>query len=930
MSELPISCIRCRRRKIKCNKRDPCNQCVGKGLTCEFPAKFRNVKYRVKDEGLATATDTLQSNLDLLRRQLSADEVAKLLDEVALLRKEKLAVLHENFKLTQRNHDLKTRLSQRDRASNVDLLLDHGFEISGETTELGDKYYGPQLLNFMIELLRSNQDQDEQPEQQPERAQPAPPQDHRDSELQLEKDDEDAPLKKPLPWVVDDGDSAAHNRECLRRLLASFFRIKLYSLFISHAKLLDFIDTHDSVLDSDWEGDDDLVLLHMVLILAVQRLSPIQYNEIGLSRTPVDSLVALGKRTGRLIKKSLCRGFTQLRHNLLNESIVTVQAYILCTEWYFIDQRYEEAWLMMFHCCAVAYSIGLHVVFNLRTTNDSPEKASMTIAEMTKQEDIDDADDLLKEDSPQLDQESDNDYDVQRLKVWFALRNITGQMCSILGRPNPISIQVNLAVLGTCNVASLSKLHLELRVTQVQLRLGLSECIRLSNMMLIESFMMNFTTVDIVNLERKFAEEAETLAYFASPKYQAQVADQPQTVNLDTDMPTIVPRQCALTDLIILHINKAKLLEPFLNQFVGIEESRLVFEAICDSIVSFLDYTCEFVLQFIEQEVPDIVDSEGKVFSKIRMGKVFRMKYPFLNSFIYQGIIVIFTLLSYKAKEFIQGDYSEFLGKLEARLNALLQLDSKVSDLVHLGVHLWSTNIIFLVNKDLQHINMILRKAEEFKSSAQNSDASGAPAGLDDAQQLTEILGFNLRDPFWMANPDNIPNYLSSPSEDDNPFNSNQIMEEQLRNMELPSDWQQQTYQSLNAQAQQQMQFNQEPKLPQQFPGNQQQFMPQQQMNMGANQMGGNQMGGNLDATEMARNHMTNNQMASNQVSGQMGGNRMGGMSLPNQNPGTFGEMQGGLLLQLLDQMDTDNRNGQMMNNTPMPHTMYYNNGNKK
>ena len=45
MSELPISCFRCRRRKIKCNKRKPCNQCTKQNVPCQFPSKFRNVSY---------------------------------------------------------------------------------------------------------------------------------------------------------------------------------------------------------------------------------------------------------------------------------------------------------------------------------------------------------------------------------------------------------------------------------------------------------------------------------------------------------------------------------------------------------------------------------------------------------------------------------------------------------------------------------------------------------------------------------------------------------------------------------------------------------------------------------------------------------------------------------------------------------------------
>ena len=41
---LPISCVSCRRRKIKCNKKKPCDQCTKRQLICEFPPTFRNIK----------------------------------------------------------------------------------------------------------------------------------------------------------------------------------------------------------------------------------------------------------------------------------------------------------------------------------------------------------------------------------------------------------------------------------------------------------------------------------------------------------------------------------------------------------------------------------------------------------------------------------------------------------------------------------------------------------------------------------------------------------------------------------------------------------------------------------------------------------------------------------------------------------------------
>lgn len=773
MSEFPISCVLCRKKKIKCNKRKPCNQCSKKGTRCEFPEKFRNISISVEDgEELPKGHSENSSSSNFLSRSSGSPlDTNKLNEEIELLRKEKLAVLHENFKLSQRNHELREKLQAVDRTSNTETSTDHSFEIAGETTELGRKYYGPQLSNYMIEALRLKTEEQAYEEnlEKKEIQQSALPGRQNNSRInsddnEVEGDSDVTLSKKPLPWVVDGNESSEKNVEVLKNLVKLFFAVPSYRCYISEVKMKDFISLHHAIKDAEWENDDDLVLLHMMLILTLQRITPLEYNESGISSCTVDSVLGLHKRVDRLIKKSLFRGFTKLRHNLLNESIYTVQAYILCTEWYFIDQRYEEAWSMMFHCCAVAYSIGLHVMVGMRTTNESPEQAPIKLAEMSKEEDGKKNEETVEIRSNNGSQEdNDEDYDVPRIKVWFALKNISGQLCSILGRPNPVLIQVNLVVLFTSASSSVAKMKLDKKSTQVQLKTGLSECLRLSNMMLIESFMMNFTMEDVVRLDNRFKKEAELLAWFVSNEYQQEASNVTNEINEWSHVPVRVDRYNAVGDLITLYINRAKLLEPFINQFLEEAESKYLFDSICDSVEMFLDYVCEFILHFLAEETPKFLNSQGKVGSKLRLGKAFRTKYPFVNSFIYQGVIVIFTLLNYKAKEFIKGIHNQFLQLIGNKLNAMMQFDSKVSEIIDQGVHLWSTNIVYLINKDIQHVNMLLSKAREYASQASEEKKD---MNIDFGREVTDAFEFNMKDPFWFTNPDNIPYYLSSPSDD--------------------------------------------------------------------------------------------------------------------------------------------------------------------
>lgn len=767
MSEFPISCVLCRRKKIKCNKRKPCNQCNKKGTICEFPEKFRNISISVEDEEqVRHQSDSSSSNI-LSGSSGSPLEANKLNDEIALLRKEKLAMLHENFQLSQRNHDLKGKLQAVARTSNTETPPDHGFEISGETTELGHKYYGPQLSNYMIEALRLKDDENqEDASEKKENPDPLSKQHERVTGDDTDIDTDEVSIsKKPLPWVVEANELPQKNIEVLIHLVEHFFSISSYRCFISKINLIDFINNHHAIKDAEWENDDDLILLYMVLIMTVQRITPLKYNESGISSDPVSLSQELYKRTAKLIKKCLYRGFTRLRHNLLNESVVTVQTYILCTEWYFIDQRYEEAWSMVFHCCSVAYSIGLHVMVSMRTTSALPEGASHKLAELSKHEDGKSHERGMASDGEESDENNNEDYDVIRIKVWYALKSISGQLCSVLGRPNPILIQVNLVVLYTSASSSVAKMELEKSSTQVQLKIGLSECLRLSNMMLIESFMMNFTMDDIVRLDNRFKKEAEVLMWFVSDDYQRESAGRTDEVNEWSHIPLCIDRTNALSDLIILYINRAKLLEPFLNQFVEGPQSDYLFDSICESVLLFLDYICDFVLYFLTQETPKFLNEDGSVGSRLRLGKAFRTMYPFLSSFFYQGVIVIFTLLNYRAKQFIIGEHLHFLRLVGTKLTTLMKLDSKVSSILEQGVHLWSTNIVYLINKDTQHVNMLLDKAEEYRNHAmENKDAMN----VDFDRVLADTFDINMKDPFWFTNPDNLPYYLSSPSEDEN------------------------------------------------------------------------------------------------------------------------------------------------------------------
>lgn len=772
MTEFPISCIRCRRRKIKCNKHYPCNQCSIKGFQCEFPAKFRN---RSIDES-AASYGNMDSNTELTNSSSPAD-IQKLIDEIERLKMEnnRLERLRRPLEDVGDIEDVGntdtnvtgTRTGTRtgtgtgttgetahqrqkidDSASNseVNEIFEHQgelFPIAGETSELGQKYYGPFSSNTMLEsLLLSNQN-DQVSEKHHQHMWTSNP-----NKLTSDSDpltpnrgqgNYDCP-KKPLPWVLEKDDSDERNKEVIKNLVKFFFELPKYHYFLSEASTLQFINSHALISDDDWDGDDDLLLLHMILVLAVRRLSPVLFNLCGLTDRPVKSAEEMYKRIDSLVTKRLAWGYQKLRHNLVSETFLTVQSYILCAEYQFTEQRYEESWSMLFHCCSVAFAIGLHVVVNMDppTTTQSFKPSSSSVDIM--------AQDISMGTESDIPPDNDNFYQISKIKIWFALRNISGHICSILGRPNPILIQLDLKVLlllyGPQELNSGPN-----NTTMIQLKCGLSECTRLLNLMLIESYIMNVSEQEVLNLDAKFNDESKVLQYFISQDYQNVNTELLKRINPVTELPLVVDREDALSDLIILHVNRIKILERFLS--IQSDTSRVSISFIMESILLFAEYSCEFVQEYVNNEVPQFLDENGKLITEDRIDKVFLIKFPFVSAFIYQGIIVIFIFLRSKRYEFLDALSIECLNKLENKIQLLLDITCSECNFGCGSLNLWSPNICYLMKQILDRKEKLVKQYIDFK---ENRLPDSQFEDFETTQSLNKIFRMSGEDPFWATN----------------------------------------------------------------------------------------------------------------------------------------------------------------------------------
>lgn len=758
MSELPISCIRCRRRKIKCNKRKPCNQCSRKDVPCEFPSKFRNIAVQDSETAATVDHDSPESQ----DTSMTPPETAKLEEELRKLKIENKRINKVNSELRQSSKESSEALGTRDSSSDD---LENKCKISGETTEKGEKYYGPLSSNNMMQDFNelSNNNLNRLSSMDSLR-------DHTwtTDSFKLSEDSTDASsmsteemrfmsLKKKLPVFTEPSELKSDSASVISGLVKYLFDLRSYDYFISENRILNFIESYPTIRDEDWEDDDYVLLLHMLLLLAVQRLNPTKFNEY--FDPPVDNFEELWKRIGPF-KKRLIKGFSELRHNLINESYVTVQAYIICVEWEFTMQRFEESWSMLFHCCSIAYALGLHVVTKgSEKKNRSPTSSAsggMTTERNTQ---------LTIEDDSLVDEYFTDE--LPKLRVWLALRNLSSQLSSILGRPNPIMVQVNLITLPSSITYGLENVQSKNHLINSQLKHGLSECIRLSNANVIESFMRDIEISDVLDLNYRYGQEIDALSFYLSQQYTDLIDAVIKEIDQLTDMPTTITRKDVISDLIVLHVNRIKLLEPFLDQN---PKNQDMLNFIIGSILLFLDHTCEIVLEFVKQELPRMLTNAEALSSVIRMDKIFRIRDPFLYTFIYQGVVVTFILINDKVNALMQLLDLSFLTQIEYKLQMLLSLHNSVSNVVGSNIHLWSTNNEFLMSKTLEHISVINQAQKDMEGRAQMDNRFD---GFNYDPQVAEMLGSNLKDPFWIVNPENSPNFLgisNSQSNDNTQF----------------------------------------------------------------------------------------------------------------------------------------------------------------
>ncbi|ODV97060.1 hypothetical protein PACTADRAFT_48827 [Pachysolen tannophilus NRRL Y-2460] len=448
----PISCVECRRRKIKCCKRYPCKQCVKRSIKCEFPEKFRSIEIGdiinneiSRDPNIISPLSTSGSNI--LSSTISVN-LAK-----------------ENESLKAKISNLESRLENINFFNNKRLLnnnnnnnnLHDGDEDLYEDIEYNDselskeKYYGPNSAIFMVKStadaknLEFDQFIKVKTELKHKRELPM---------LLTPENNNNNNNNNNSSFITDNENLKMSNFSLICQLVSIFFQLRNYcNNFINEKDVFNFLHNYATI--KNWSNDDDLLLLIMIIVTTLR------------SMRRDDPLLVEYNLKFEVINSRLMKQFEHLKNGIRNETIRSLQSYVLACEHYYYYSQAEKSWNMLFHTVANAYSLGLHVYDKeIEISLKNTKKNTLKVIQ--------------------------ND---PRTSLWLTINFISSVLCSVVGRPNPV----------TFTFQPLIK-NLDIKLNY---KIAISELIKKSTKILIESYKVTIDYKKIMEIDEQFESEIE-------------------------------------------------------------------------------------------------------------------------------------------------------------------------------------------------------------------------------------------------------------------------------------------------------------------------------------------------------------------------------------------------------------------------------------
>ncbi|CDK28142.1 unnamed protein product [Kuraishia capsulata CBS 1993] len=637
MKVYPISCVECRRRKIKCNKVGPvCNQCIKRDTSCEYPGKFRSIEVETlledkpkvvgrpgidRNASYRSQSGSSESNNEKKAASPGGTVQVKFEEETAPSEVEEdqlEAIQRENEVLKLKLKELRLKLRQHgtDKASEENGLLKPPFR-SGDFSDNEDtanakrgRYYGPNSTEYMISQTSTKTENGTNDSDY-------------DNFMKMRRQ---ISQKRDLPILIDvpleslskikvrrQLATSPKNIELIIKLVKRFFMFKTHNInFVSEKPLIDFLNNYTRM--KEWSHDDEMLLVLAILITVLRSLEPD-------NALLVENNLSYAKMRGTLYKQ-----FKNLRNGVSIDTVTNLQAYVIECEDLFYNDQPEKSWTLLFRIVSSAYSLGLHVFDkNIVKTlkNEVGEKSLEVIRKHP------------------------------RTSLWLTINFLSAVLCSILGRPNPVTFTFQ-PLLRNCEI-------------RLNYKIGISELIKKSTQVLIESYKVEIDYSTILEIDEEFENEIIIYEKILSDRRAARLEPGSNTfkasliripLRITKDRKTKRRRSASVTalnelpsdltftiqkryegkmekyslletdceticDLILVYGNRAKFHQHFMSQHKSSAKSCL------DSVIKVLDHFLALV-----EILKDKMDTTD-----------FQSIYPFFYCFAYQSFVVIYTFL---------------------------------------------------------------------------------------------------------------------------------------------------------------------------------------------------------------------------------------------------------------------------------------------
>ncbi|KAG7880657.1 hypothetical protein KL906_001887 [Ogataea polymorpha] len=682
---MPISCVECRRRKVKCNKQVPCNQCLVRNRQCSYPEKFRSIRVdqfiidAPEDEkadslssGLVSPTSgTVKSEPPAIPAKRGPEDDPAIVGDAGNDKDEIIQNLRkDNEALKLKIKELKLKY-KRDKLKEYD--EDNAAEDSGNSKPAGPMYYGPNSTRFMISRALSNADVGEFD-------------DFINVKRQMKQ-------KRQLPilYQVDPEKAKSmtakqktqENISLIRKLVCKFFHLRFHYInYLEQAPLLSFLDNYKNA--KTWKDDDDTLLLIIMVLIVVLRSVPAS-----------DPLFQEYNITYERTRPLLYKQYRNLKSGIQVETTTSLRAYILECEDLYFNNQIERSWNLLFRIVSAAYSLGLHVY-------------DETIADTLKKENSEAALDIVKKN--------------QRASLWFVINFVSATLCSVLGRPNPVTFTFQPLLR-----------NYEIRLNY---KIGLAELVKRSTNILIDSYKVNINFDTIMEIDEAFVSEVliyeKILADTREVRnYKGRDRSKPSYITLPVidkkarrknsfkslsqlnlsellnscplDIRFTILRPCetepeekfclldtdcdTLNDLIMLYGNRAKFHQHFMSSYQKSLESCL------DSVLKVLEHA------------QLLVELRNNFFHKPSFHDI----YPFFYTFFYQTLVVMYTVMHLGYSKLYM--YSDAIGAVRRQLSHLFEI---------VDLDYWRPNVVRI----MQYINEMCDNYFKMHAEVQKQNSS--------------------------------------------------------------------------------------------------------------------------------------------------------------------------------------------------------------